>query len=431
MADWKLDQGYNLDWEGQIAVEGEHEFSIEVIGIVIPFEDDEISLEMEHEYELEVIHSVVLDLIELVPEKFRGSTILQDYLEEAGLQVGSWLTKVRDIVKLVSPNTVASIRYLRKLGALIGVDFSPEDETTETKTRKEIAHAIEWYKVKGTYQSIQIISMIQQFTVNLYDMYTNDYVTFYMVDWFVGDEDENPPGFDNSYYKSPHFGLEVLLNQVFEGDTPSISGSISYLWKTEYLDNLILQVDMTRPVHTVPHYMLLLNSKTDELGHIIEVDGEIRTKVFADWEISTKYFDMEGSDEAWNFDDGTYFDQSAESFLKSITKWVLGTGNYPCDLLDSDWDIENPVLTGSIDSNNIVITEDKIVFEFIVPKVEEQNGISELGLYVPGSPDKLVLGSCFPKIDKDNRVELRVVVEVYRKDLSPEEVPVPGGSGQS
>lgn len=417
MANWKLDQGYNLDWKSQVAVEGEQEFSVEDVYVAVPFEVGSLSMEMEHEYELEVVHSVVLDLIELVPEKFRSSEILQDYFEEAGIQIGSWLTKVRDIVKLLSPNTVASIKYLRHLGALIGVDFSPEDETTETKTRKEIVHAIEWYKVKGTYQSVQIMSMIQQFTVNFYDMYSSDYGSFYMTDWFVGDEDESPPGFGASYYKTPHFGIEVLLNQVYAGDAPSVSGSTSYLWKTEYMDNLSLQIDKTRPVHTVPHYILLLNPKTDELGHVIEVDGEIKTKVLGDWEVSTKYFDMENSDETWNFDDGTYFDQSAKAFIESITKWKLGTGG--------SYGVTNPELENMPGEDagviSVTITDEKIVFEFIVPKTYEQDGITELGLYVPGTPDTLVLSSIFPRIDKDDGVELRVIVEVYRSDLSPGE----------
>ncbi len=411
---WHLDDSFRLDWENQATIEGGHEFSISVQGVATPFsvEGIEITLEMEHDFELDVIHTVALDLIELVPEKFRQSPILQDYLEEAGLQLGNWLTSVRDIVKLLSPNTVASLNYLRRLGALIGVEFSPEDETTEAKTRKEITNAVDWYKLKGTYRSIDIMALIQEFTVNLYDMYTNDYTTFYLVDWFVGDENENPPGFDSSYYKSPHFGLEVLLNKVFETD------SLTYLWETDYLDNLHLQVEKTRPAHIVPHYLLLLNPKTDEFGNIIEVDGEIKTKILGDWQSSQKFFDMVGSTNAWNFDDGTYFDQSEEGFLKSITKWVLGTGNYPGDLSGSFFSIENPVLTGTIESSDITIEEDKVTFEFIVPKGTQQDGISELGLYIPGTPDKLVVASIFPKIDKDDRVELRVVVEVFKTDLS-------------
>jgi hypothetical protein len=180
---------------------------------------------------------------------------------------------------------------------------------------------------------------------------------------------------------------------------------------------LYSRIEDTRPVHTVPHYILLLNPKTDEFGHVIEVDGDIYCKVTGDWQVSTKYFDQEGSSEAWNFDDGTNFDESPEAFVKSILKWKLGTGNYPCSLCadsGADFVVENPVLDGDIDPDNINILPEKITFEFVVPK-SAKKGISELGLFT--SDGKLVVGSCFPRIDLDTRVELRVLVEVYRKDL--------------
>lgn len=423
---WHLDEGFHLDWEEAAVIEGETTLSIDTRYIVRPSFND---LTIENEIELYVLHTIPIDLLSLVPEKFRRSEILIEYLEEAGLLVGSWITSVRDIIKLLNPNTTS---YLKYLGALIGVEFSPEDETSLAKMRKELLHAIDWYKIKGTYESVQIISLIQQFTTNFYDMYTDDYAHFYMTDWFVGDEDENPPGFDSDYYKSPHFGLEILLNRVYEVDSNVSLSSLGYLWKSSYLDNFDKHIERTRPVHTVPHYMLLLNPKTDEFGHIIEVDGEIKTKVLGEWQSSIKYFDMQESDDAWNFDDGTYFDQSAEGFIKSITKWVLGTGGYPsCDLEGSGFDLENPALTGTIDTDDIIITDEKIIFEFTVLKATIQNGISELGLYIPGMPDKLVLASCFPNIDKDSRVQLRIVVEVYKKDLSPEEIPESGESYES
>jgi hypothetical protein len=231
-----------------------------------------------------------------------------------------------------------------------------------------------------------------------------------MVPWFVGDEDENPTGFDSSYYKSPHFGLEILLNKVFTVD------STNYLWRTTYLSNFDDLVNEVRPVHTVPHFSLKLNPKTDEFGNIIESDGDVNCKAFGNWNPSIKYFDEQDSDEQWSFDDGTYFDQSATTFINSITKWVLGTGNYPCSLGDSDFDIETPALNGTIDDTTIY--DDRVVFEFTVEKATVQSGITELGLYVPGAPDTLVVAACFPKIDKGSDTELTVQVEVYREPLA-------------
>jgi len=437
---WHLDDGYHIDWGAVVVIENEEfTFSITEQYIHRPFKDAGVKMVIESEITLNVLHFVALDLLRLIPLKYHSSQILKDFIDEVELQTGSWFTAVRDIYKLLNPDLVASREYLKQLGALTAVTFPPEDVSTEAEIRRNIVQAVDWYKVKGSYLAVQIISMIQKFDINFYDMYTNDYVHFYMTDWFVGDEGENPPGFDSSYYKSPHFGIEILLDKVYgiESSTGIESGEASnlYLWQASYLNNLHKKIEEVRPVHTVPHFVLLLNPKTDELSNVIETSGEIYTKVLANWITSSKYFDMEDSGEAWNFDGGIYFDQLATSFLKSITKWVLGTGNYPSAPENFDapgFDVENPVLTGSIDPDNIVISEEKIIFEFIVEKGVEQNDISELGLYIPGSPDKLVLGSCFPKIDKDSRVELRVMVEVFRKSLLPQEVLVPAsvsGSG--
>lgn len=405
--DWRFDDGFHFD-ESFERTESPFEIDSESVSGI----DSELSLD-ETEFTIEcvmdVIGSVSLDFLPLVPEKFRDSQILKDYLDVAELEVGSWLTSVRDIVKLIGPNTVSSIEYLRYLGSIIGVNFPPEDSTSESEMRKTLTSAIDWYKVKGTYHSIQIIALINQLTINVYDMYTNDYVDFYILtSWFVGEEDENPPGFDSSYYKSPHFSVEVLLNKVYIGD------SSTYLWDGDKLGNLISKVEETRPVHTVPHYFIGLKPVTDEFGNIIEVAGEIKTKIMSNWNITTKYFDMSGID-AWDFDTTVNFDESTEAYVKSMTKWVLGIGAGSIE--DSEFDINNPVLTGSIDPDDITITNEKITFEFILDKSIEQSGINELGIYIPGSTDNLVLASTFPNIDLDGTISLRVVIEVSRTNL--------------
>jgi len=414
MAVWYLDTGIHLDQEDSQHIECEVEFDVDYSLLHEPFSDDQ-AVEVNIEFDVDVIHTLPLDLLPLVPEKFRSSPILQAYLTTAGIHFSSFLNSIKSIVLLLGPNTVSSATYLRHLGALIGVVFPPEDESTVGEIRKTLSDAVDWYKMKGTYRSVDIIALIQSYTVNLYDMYTDDYVSFVLTDWFVGDENENPPGLDSSYYKSPHFGAEVVLNQVY---TPS-GTSLRYLWQSAYLGNFLAQIEETRPVHTVPHFLLLLNPKTDEFGHIIQTDGETKAKVTSSWTYGAKYFDIIGSGDAWAFDDDSMtFDTSAEAFIKSITTWVLGTGNYPCHLSDSSLAIEAPALTGTIDTDDITITDEYFQFEFIVPKSEVQSGLSELGLYIPGSPDTLVLASCFPKVDKTSDVELRVVVQVFKKDLT-------------
>jgi len=213
--------------------------------------------------------------------------------------------------------------------------------------------------------------------------------------------------------------LEIVLDRTYSVGTGIGSGSgastpaggILYLWQAAYLDNLFDAVEQTRPVHTVPHYILLLSPKADEFGNVITTDGNIQSKVLGSWEFSVRYFDEISP---WNFDESVNFDSSTEAFIQSITKWELGTGSN--DITSPTWEVANPVLTGSINVSDVVVTEEKITFSFIVPKSITQLGIRELGLYTTG--DTLVLGSTFPSLDKDGRVELRVVVSVYKSDLS-------------
>lgn len=408
---WYLDEGFHLDQDELAVIEGIVEIEGEITYNHRPFEDLEMVIGAE--LGIDVIYSIPLDLMPLIPEKFRDSAILQAFVDEAEVQFGDFLTKVQDIVLLLSPNTVSSMTYLRYLGALIGVTFPPEDETSEGEIRKILSQAIDWYKVKGTYESVQIIALTQSYSVDLFDMYTDDYVTFLLTDWFVGGENENPPGLGPAYYKSPHFGVEVSLNQKY------VVGSQDHLWSGGFLDNFAQQVEDTRPVHTVPHYILLLNPKTDEHGHVIEVAGGTKSRVTSNWQYSRKFFDAVGSGQIWTFDSGLMtFDDSAQVFIKSITQWVLGTGNYPSHIDTSTGpSIDHPVLTGSIDPDDITIDHEKCQFEFIVPKSTIQSGLSELGLYIPGLPT-LVLVATFPKVDLDGRVEFRIVVQVSTDDLS-------------
>jgi len=419
---WYLDEGWHLDQSAAAEIEGEGVLELDFFSVVRPFANLEIVGTLDTTIDLQC--SVFLDLLRLLPLKFHQPEskheIFVEFVREVELEMGIWQTSVRDMVKLSNPNIVTSRTYLNHLAELIGLELPPEDDSTEDEIRRSIAQAIDWYKVKGTYESLSILSLIQQFTVNLFDMYTDDYVSFLLTDWFVGEEDENPEGLDSTYYKSPHFGVEIVLNRTYSVGTSTGSGSGDsggsgtsiYLWQASYLDNLHAAVEQTRPVHTVPHYILLLSPTTDEFGTVVEVSGDIQTRVLSDWQVSSSYFD---ESPPWRFDDADEnFDASVEAFIKSIDTWVLGTGSN--DISSSGWTVDSPAITGSIDLEDIVISQEEVTFSFIVPKATVQKGITELGLYT--STDNLVLGSTFPVLDKDGRVELRVVVTVQKKNLS-------------
>ena len=149
-AGWYLDDGNYIDFSSVATIEGEVEFTSDFSMIYNPFADLQ-QLEIKVNFELKVIAAVALDLMQLVPEKFHGKledNWFRDYISEMDLQVGSWLTYVRDIIKLENPYTVGSMKYLRHLGYIIGVNFPSEDETTELEMRKTLAQATDCTKLK-------------------------------------------------------------------------------------------------------------------------------------------------------------------------------------------------------------------------------------------------------------------------------------------
>jgi len=388
---------------------------------------------MKLEFELSADKTLELDLLQLIPEQYRNSDLLAELIQELNYTIGSWLITIRDIDKILDVDRCPA-SYLKHLGSLINVSLLDEDGRTESERRREIRNAIAWYKVKGTYESFQIICGIVGYTVNFYDMYTDDYTTFHQTEWFVGSEDENPSGFDNNYYKSPHFGFNILLDTSYEGDE---STDYPYLWQETKLNDLIKYIERMRPVNTVPHYVITLNPQLDETtpttivssesgvagSDVTIVTGDIVTRRLVDlFNPDTLFFDEENGDygRILYFDDSTarYFDQGQASALYTIDGWKLGTGNKCMStaeriatIIDPDFDLENVVAEGDADDITIIYDSEKVTYKITIPASTELNGASELGLY---SGSEMVIASLFPDIIKGTVVELEIMVYIYR-----------------
>lgn len=380
---------------------------------------------------------------------FEADSLLARYTP---LSIMELFDKIDGFRLLVNPKTAPS-DYLQSLADLVGVSLSSEDQTSVERRRNELIETVEWYKIKGSYGSVNIISSISGLDLLVQDLYTKDYSTFIGTAWFVGDEGENPPELSLSeytgeetpdptaYYKSPHFGLSVLLNKVYDAGTYYEGELESHLWRpslfsiagnTQYgIQNYI---EKTRPVNTVPHYGLLLSCPTDESGSVFTVtDGDgntvTETAVTSFWEYSQVYFDNDllasDTEDDIYFDDDTSseppeFDTSIEAFVASIDTWRIGTEDL--SLSDSDG-IDTSVtatLTGSI--SRYAIYDDKIEFYFTVAKATIQDGMTEIGLY-QSSTGNMVLISTFPDINKDSELELQVKIIVYRT-IDPEKYKV-------
>jgi len=372
-------------------------------------------------------YSSFIDLMQLIPSKFRESVLLQEYIHEVGVLVGTWLGEINDLTTLVDKFLVSET-YLQNLADLVGLDIVGDDTTTLLEKRRQLILVIEWYKLKGTYKALSYVGYLLGINMTMWDLYTDDYVTFIQEPWFAGYEDENPGGLGPTYYKSPHIGFEILLNQVYG------TGVTSYLFSAILFTNLTTYVELARPINVVPHYTLRLSPETDQTGAVITVDGNIRTCVIGTWAFSRLYFDATDRDnvianvsdnvitlasdqvvsntpQSVDFDDGKFFDFTDNAFYNQITVWKVGTGSKGIPPANTGWALETIVQTGTVD--DIRLYADRIEYEFELPNTLTITGISELGLYLAGGVT-LEVGSTFPNIDIIPGITLRVVVTVQR-----------------
>lgn len=408
-----FDEGWNFDDNLHFDADYANEVSVlsEVDADFYEILDNQIEVVVRSDFDVEIDYIKAIDILPLVPEKYHTSELLKQYIEVANVVVGSWLGKIDDLVKIINLEEVDR-DYLRRLAQLIGLNLIIGEETTDDEIRNQIRQAVDWYKKKGTYDALRIVTLRNQYNLRFYDMYTNDYSNFVEVeDWFVGDEGENPPGLDSSYYKSPHIGIELVLDKLYgygESSTP-----YGYLFKEDMSTNIVALIEQARPVNVVPHYRILLEAITYENGQVYETSVKVKTTVTENWNYSRLYFDqqIESSGAGWRFDDGKFFDQAESSFLNSVTKWKLGTGNKGKSPDESDFTLENVVLSGDIDS--VDIGADTVVYTLDVPVGDVQSGLSELGLFL-NDGSTMVVASTFPDIDKVSGVGLRIKVIIRR-----------------
>ena len=124
----------------------------------------------------------------------------------------------------------------------------------------------------------------------------------------------------------------------------------NYIFESETGIILLSYVEKIRPVNVVITYFLSLYPETDTLGSAVIVEGNIQTVGFPPFPTEGFRFDRTDSI-AGNFNDGiNYFD--ATNDISAFTKWKLGTGNKGVSPDTSGFELENVVLTGTV--NNIV-----------------------------------------------------------------------------
>lgn len=416
-----MDDGNMFDAEHNTQIAAEIEITLSTQRMILK---EILDIDIECEFEVDEDYSSYIDLLQLVPIKFRGSELLQQYLQEVGTLTGTWLGEINDLATLIDKYSVAE-DYLQNLADLVNLTIISDDSTSLIDKRRQLIQVIDWYKLKGTYKSLAYIGYLLNMNITLWDLYTNDYSTFIEQPWFAGYENENPGGLDSSYYKSPHIGIQVLLNQVY-GTLPN-----TYLFSSSMYSSLSTYVELSRPINVVPNYSLLLSPETDQTGDVMTVDGNIRSCIIGVWDFTRLYFDMSqidnvkaGTNEVVDgssndvkafssspvyFDDGKYFDFTDDSFYNSITTWKIGTGSKNTAPANTGWAPETIVLTGTVDE--VRVYADRVEYEFSLPNDVTISGISELGLYLTSS-GALEIGSTFPDIDIVPGITLKVLVTI-------------------
>ena len=392
---------------------------------------------------------MTINLLQLIPEKFQDSDILTTLIEILEENVTSWNASIAGLQQLLDPYNVPEA-YLQHLANHIGFILSSSDDVTVATRRKELIGAVDWYKVKGTYGSLALISLWANFDFTIYDKYCNSEANynngiFSDQEWFVGNEDENPPGLDSSYFKTPHFGLNVDLNTVYDAGTYSEGYLDRHLWRPSLFVGVTDHVEKTRPVNTVPSYFILHTCITDESLDAFTVTAtEVVTRIVGDWGYDQLHFDEtreaesgdeSGTDEDYHFDAEERFDTDIESFVESISVWKLSTCDQATESGETDscmdltgaapvggFALNNIVLNGTVDSYRIY--PDRIEFYFSVARSVVQYDINEVGLYrVVDDVESLMIASTCPEINKGSSTALTVKVIVYRtteeEDFSP------------
>lgn len=349
-----------------------------------------------------------VDLLPLIPEKFHNSQLLLDYIEQIGCTVGRWHRKIAEVRDLLNPDLVP-VKFVEPLAKQLGFEIERSGSDDDSLLRRQLNIIIDWYRIKGTYHSFRAVLWSLGLRGRVYDLWTNDYVTFVPQlaadenTWFYGKSaGEAPEGLAANSYKSPHFALEVNLDQCYKstvGDQVVDVLSDSKLW-----DRVIKRIDDIRPVHTVPHFEGRLDIKVDTCCRVIESGCGVLAVGSMDCVGDRVFFDQ-----GENFDDGKNFNTNTGSCTDQISSFIVGTGN--ADVVpDCDtFAIAAAVATGSVTSQRATDGQSVSYTAYLGPETEVA-GLRELRMQ--SEDGTFLINATFPPVTKPRGVALKIVVLV-------------------
>jgi len=149
-------------------------------------------------------------------------------------------------------------KYLPYIAVILGYSLNKTDSLDSQ--RRQLKNAVAWYKVKGTFESFRILFYSLGYTIQLWELWTEDYSFFFKT--LPGDPpdtvaDSVPPTdprlIENggTWYRSPHFAIEFVAL-----GTPNLTAA--------GLRYIISRISQIRPAHTVLEYLEYLLAMEDD-----------------------------------------------------------------------------------------------------------------------------------------------------------------------
>jgi hypothetical protein len=86
------------------------------------------------------------------------------------MSIDEMITKTTNMIQFLDPWSI-SYDYIQNLADLLGTTLASTDIATDLQRRQELLQTVDWYKMKGAYLSVHVISLILGVQFTIYDKY--------------------------------------------------------------------------------------------------------------------------------------------------------------------------------------------------------------------------------------------------------------------
>ena len=112
----------------------------------------------------------------------QNKSLLRTFIDELNMNVGSWLSKIDDLQRIIDKYEVSET-YIDYLAALIDLKFLNIQNLTLDDKKRQLIEAINWYKIKGSYNALNFLIRSTNRECDIYDLWTHNYSDFIPTNW--------------------------------------------------------------------------------------------------------------------------------------------------------------------------------------------------------------------------------------------------------